>query len=142
MGSAAPFHDRQEHVAAIQTHYLKTCKHFHNLGVRNVVIILNKLGAVGSTFDEESGRRKRYALDAAVSSKGVKDTTGSDDTFVGAYTVELVRQAKSRQAFEMATAIDFAIKAVGITIGSMGSMEGLPWRNQILSTIFTNAEID
>lgn len=141
MTGVAPVQGRREHISEIHERYLEACEHFHILGARNVVITLNNLGAVGSSIEEGSGRRKRYLFDAAVGPDGIKDTTGGSDTFIGAYAVEVVRQTKLEGTFEMGRILDFAIKAAGITIGTMGSMKGIPWRNQVLCTKFKSAEV-
>jgi ribokinase len=135
----APYKDRTAQKYDILQHYLRACDHFHDLGALKVVITLGKLGAIGSIFNPTSGRKEIYIADGAISRHGVRDTTGGSDTFIGAYAVEIVRQARLGLDPNMARAIDWGVKAAGICVGQIGSMPSIPSRVEVERENFKNA---
>ncbi|KAL3422353.1 Ribokinase [Phlyctema vagabunda] len=134
-----PFSDRVNQAYMIYQHYLEACDHFHELGVRNVVITLGELGAVASCLDPDSQRHRRYCFDGAVTEDGVRDTTGGSDTFIGAYAVEIVRQRQLGQDQDIGKAVEWGIKAAGICVAYIGSSPGIPWRDQVAKLTYRNS---
>ena len=134
-----PYRDRATQKYEIQQHYMKACDHFHGLGVQNVIITMGELGAMGSILEKSSGRKLRYSAEGAVGRKGVQDTTGGSDTFIGGYAVELVHQARLGLEPNMGKAIEFGVRAAGMCVGCIGSTPGIPWRAEVEKEAFTNA---
>jgi ribokinase len=134
------FNNRSNQRDEIRQHYLTQCAEFHKLGAKCVIITLAELGAVGSV--RESGVAKRYIFDAVqVESKKVEDTTGGSDAFIGAYTVEIVHQWQLGMKQDVGSAMEMGIKAAGLCVSRVGSMQGIPTVKEILTTEFRAVDI-
>lgn len=60
----------------------------------------------------------------------VVDTTAAGDTFVGAYAVELVRNANA-DARAMVAAVAKACKAAARTVEKEGAQSAIPWADEV-----------
>lgn len=101
----------------------KIAKHFHDLGVQNVVITLGVEGAFFSTRDE----RQRVPAEKVK----VVDTTGAGDTFVGAYAVSVARATKAGQRPDIAAAVKRATRAAAFAVQKHGAQSAIPFAGQV-----------
>ncbi|KAA8573637.1 hypothetical protein MFRU_001g03960 [Monilinia fructicola] len=98
-------------------------KDFLSLGVKTVIITLGAKGAIFATGDV-------YEHVPAEKDVKVVDTTAAGDTFVGAYAVELVRNANA-DARAMVAAVAKACKAAARTVEKEGAQSAIPWADEV-----------
>ncbi|KAK4444250.1 Ribokinase-like protein [Podospora aff. communis PSN243] len=123
--------------------YWEDCEHFHELGARCVVITLGQNGAIASVREKARKNRPRKMYSGALvapSPSKTRDTTGASDAFIGAYAVEILRQMKCHEEEDISRAMEMGIKAGGLTISDIGSMESIPWRLDVLETDFDGVD--
>lgn len=97
----------------------KVADKFRNLGVTNVIITLGGNGVFYSGPGEVSGLEP--ALKVAV-----VDTTAAGDTFVGAFSLEAVKEG-----FDLRVAIQKATRAAAKTVGRKGAQSSIPWLDEL-----------
>ncbi|KAL8856119.1 MAG: hypothetical protein Q9178_007244 [Gyalolechia marmorata] len=100
------------------------CEIFHAKGVQNVIITLGSQGVYYSFRNYAEGWGEGGHIPAAGVER-VVDTTAAGDTFVGAYAVAIVNGAS------VVNAVKWANKASAKTVEREGSMESIPWRNEV-----------
>ncbi|KAK3389738.1 Ribokinase-like protein [Podospora didyma] len=123
--------------------YWDDCEHFHELGARCVVITMGQKGAIASVRERSRKDRPRMIHSGVLVPKGpvkVRDTTGASDAFIGAYAVEILRQIKANEEENISRAMEMGIKAVGCTVTNIGSMDSIPWRDDVLNREFDGVE--
>ncbi|KAF2028273.1 Ribokinase-like protein [Setomelanomma holmii] len=98
------------------------CQEFLSRGVKNVVITLGAQGAYYATATER-GYCPGYDVE-------VVDSTGADDTFIGVYALECIRQ-KEHGPWKIEQAVARANKAAAIAILRLGAQRGIPWSDEI-----------
>ncbi|KIV96193.1 hypothetical protein PV10_00089 [Exophiala mesophila] len=65
----------------------------------------------------------------------VVDTTGCGGVFIGAYAVQYIRQKFSQGGgFDLARAVNWAASAAAFKAKSIGSLDGIPWEDQLEAT--------
>ena len=104
------------------------CEIFHAKGVRNVIITLGSQGVYYSFRNDAEGWGEGGHIPAAGVER-VVDTTAAGDTFVGAYAVAVVNGAS------VVDAVNWANKASAKTVEREGSMETIPWRDEVGSWV-------
>jgi ribokinase len=127
----------------LQKRYGEAASRFHILGASCVVITLGDMGVLASYHEpmqnEGERSRKLFFFDAQVGLGGVKDDTGASDAFVGAYAVEILKQLHQDSSMgprrhDVAAAVDVGIRAGGFSVGKIGAMDGLPWRDDVIGS--------
>lgn len=96
-------------------------RHFHNLGVNTVVITL---GGRGVYYSADRGCNHGLVAAEKVS---VVDTTAAGDTFIGAYSLEIVKENADIQK-----AVQFANRAAAKTVARRGAQESIPWLDEFI----------
>ncbi|KAI9647480.1 putative ribokinase [Ciborinia camelliae] len=96
---------------------------FLSRGVKTVIITLGSKGAIFATGDI-------YEHVPAEKNVKVVDTTAAGDTFVGAYSVELVRNVDP-DANVMLAAVVKACKAAARTVEKEGAQSAIPWADEV-----------
>lgn len=109
------------------------CRHFHHEGARCVIITLGERGAIASEVERHRSNRVKITHHPALQiPEGVKDETGASDAFIGAFAVEILRQKKSGEKEDVVKAMEWGIMAGAIAVSSLGSLESVPWRSEVL----------
>ncbi|KAL8917398.1 MAG: hypothetical protein Q9172_005871 [Xanthocarpia lactea] len=101
------------------------CEIFHAKGVQNVIITLGSRGVYYSFRNYAEGWGEGGHVPVAAGVERVVDTTAAGDTFVGAYAVAVVNGAS------VVDAVKWANKASAKTVEREGSMEAIPWRDEV-----------
>lgn len=120
----------------IQMRYLDACQQFHRLGSGCVIVTLGSRGAVASYLEPEDKKglrnQKMYIFGGKEGPNPVCDQTGASDVFIGTYAVEILRQMYSKvRNIDISIAVELAIKAGGLSIAIEGSMDSIPWRDEV-----------
>ncbi|CZR55520.1 uncharacterized protein PAC_05408 [Phialocephala subalpina] len=120
----------------MQKRYINACNEFHNLGAGCVVITLGSLGAIASYLEPKDTRGFRnpkiWIFGAKEGPNPLVDETGASDAFIGTYAVEILRQSRSAsEKLDIGAAVELGIKAGGLAVANMGSMDSIPWRDEI-----------
>ncbi|PMD30239.1 Ribokinase-like protein [Hyaloscypha variabilis F] len=134
-----------ERRSEMQKRYIDACNAFHNWGAGCVVITLGSLGAIASYLEPKDTRGSRnqkiWIFGAKEGANPLVDETGASDAFIGTYAVEILRQSRLPSGvLDIGAAIEVAIKAGGLTVSAYGSLDAIPWRNEIFApdSTFTN----
>lgn len=98
---------------------LLVAEKFQKLGSKNVLITLGGRGVFYLGSEGKSG------LIPAKKAK-VVDTTAAGDTFVGAYSLEVVKEG-----FEIAAAVEKANNAAALTVENKGAQVSIPWADEL-----------
>jgi ribokinase len=127
-----------ERKSEMQKRYIDACNAFHNWGAGCVVITLGSLGAIASYLEPKDTRGSRnqkiWIFGAKKGPIPLVDETGASDAFIGTYAVEILRQLRSPSGMlDIGAAIEVAIKAGGLTVSKLGSLDAIPWRNEIFA---------
>jgi len=76
--------------------------------------------------------QKILILGAKEGPNPLRDETGASDAFIGTYAVEILRQSRSASGIlDIGAAVELGIKAGGLAVASLGSMNSIPWRDDI-----------
>ncbi|CZR64506.1 uncharacterized protein PAC_14404 [Phialocephala subalpina] len=109
------------------------CRHFHHEGARCVIITLGERGAIASEVERHRSNRVKITHHPALQiQEGVKDETGASDAFIGAFAVEILRQKKSGEKEDVVKAMEWGIMAGACAVAKLGSLESVPWRDEVL----------
>ncbi|RKF61296.1 Ribokinase [Erysiphe neolycopersici] len=98
-------------------------KEFLAKGVQNVIITL---GARGAYFASNTTKEVSVKHLPAFKVDKVVDTTAAGDTFVGSYTLDIVRGEKNIEEI-----IRYACLTAARTIEKRGAQESIPWSNEV-----------
>ncbi|KAL8643490.1 MAG: hypothetical protein Q9210_007647 [Variospora velana] len=106
----------------------EVCRHFHGLGVVNVVLTLGARGVYWSSAGSKGDwfQQLDSGFIPATKVSTVIDTTAAGDTFVGAYAVAVVLGEGS-----VRRAVEWANRAAGKCVMKEGAMEAIPWRGEV-----------
>lgn len=106
------------------------CKSLLEFGMKYVVVTM---GGHGGVVGSRGPDGKAHIFDyEAVEVQNVVDTTGCGGVFVGAYAVQYIRQKFSPGGgFDIARAVTWASKAAAMKARSFGSLEGVPWEDEL-----------
>jgi ribokinase len=127
----------------------KIARHFHKLGVTQVLVTLGSKGVwysaadPGAAAQENPSTWARYVgkVPAAAVDK-VVDTTAAGDTFVGAYAVTVARWKEEKGATGvlgqsapveelMDNAVLYATRAAARGVERHGAMDSIPWQDEL-----------
>jgi len=128
--------EEYERRSEIQKRYIDACNEFHNLGAACVVITLGSLGAIASYLEPKDTKglrnQKIWIFGAKQGPNSVCDETGASDAFIGMYAVEILRQLRSTTgSLDIGAAVELGIKAGGLAVAKLGSMDSIPWRDEV-----------
>jgi len=98
---------------------LEVARKFQTLGSKNVLITLGGRGVFYLGSGGKSG------LVPAKKAK-VVDTTAAGDTFVGAYSLEVVKEG-----FDIEEAVKKANSAAALTVERKGAQVSIPWADEL-----------
>jgi ribokinase len=106
---------------------------FAQIGIQNVVVTLGAQGAAYSTARATGGSggggwEKVPAV--AVPSEKVLDTTAAGDTWVGAYSVEVVRARARGVELDLGKAVARACAAAAMTVQRYGAIASIPFGDE------------
>lgn len=96
------------------------------LGPRHIIVTLGSEGVLYLDTVEKA----LFKLDAE--KVKVRDTTAAGDTFVGAYSVAVVKD-KARDPEVMAKAVAWANRSAAITVQRDGAQSAIPWQTEVPS---------
>ncbi|KIY01165.1 uncharacterized protein Z520_02717 [Fonsecaea multimorphosa CBS 102226] len=106
------------------------CKSLLGFGMKYAVVTIGGHGGVAGSRSEDG---KTHISDyKAADVEKVVDTTGCGGVFIGAYAVQYIRQKFSvGGGFDIARAVAWAAKAAAMKAKSFGSLEGIPWEDEL-----------
>lgn len=161
LGNLAELSERQfleEPIESLSKRYQQLSRDLHKEGASCVVITMGSRGVMASYLEPEDVRGQRarnmwhFGAKVGCTNSGtgpdrVIDETGASDAFIGAYAVDILRQRNSslgepmrRPRLDIGAAIEKGIKAGGLAIGKRGSMDSLPWCDDIENSEFVAAD--
>ena len=105
------------------------CTGLLDLGVKYAVVTMGGYGGVAGA--NKKGGEYLITEYKAVEAGRVADTTGCGGVFIGAYAVQYIRQKFSPGGFDLARAVNWAAKAAALSATSFGSLNGIPWEDQV-----------
>ncbi|KAK6062395.1 ribokinase [Seiridium cupressi] len=132
---------QEQSSSLIQTNYIGACGKLHKLGAKCVVITLGSRGAIASFLEpaDMNGARDQQLLffgaklgvPEQTKTNKIVDETGASDAFIGAYAAEILRQTRQGTSLDIGAALKVGIRAGGLTVAALGSMEAIPWRERL-----------
>ncbi|ROW14851.1 hypothetical protein VPNG_03824 [Cytospora leucostoma] len=146
----------EEPTENLSKRYQQLARDLHKQGASCVVITMGHRGVIASYLEptDVKGQRTRnvwhFGAKVGCSQTGpnpVVDQTGASDAFIGAYAVEILRQYGAEHQREpksvhldIGVALEMGVRAGGLAVGKKGSMDSIPWRDEIEGSVFAAAE--
>lgn len=109
----------------------RLCRDLLALGVRYVVVTMGASGGVAGAKVPDTSDEIITEYAAETVGDNLVDSTGCGGVFIGAYAVEYIRQMHTSGRFDIVRAVKWAAKAAAVQAKRLGSLDGIPWENEI-----------